>query len=57
MRVSGVGNPENIDGIGYRVQVDTKKIRLKTHIHQELRALENTFNRTVVGQTPFFSKG
>jgi len=25
MRVSGEGNPENIDGIGYRVQVGTKK--------------------------------
>jgi hypothetical protein len=46
-----MGNPENIAGIGYRVQVGTKKIRLKTHIHQELRALENTFNRTVVVRT------
>jgi len=50
MRVSGIGNPENIAGIGYRVQVGTPKIRPKTHIHQQLRALENAFNRTVVSK-------
>ena len=53
MRVSGMGNPQNIAAIGSRVQVGTKTICLKTHIHQELRALEHVLNRTVAGQDPF----
>jgi hypothetical protein len=49
MRISGMGNPETIAESATRVQVGTKKICPKMHIHQGLHMPEAFLNRTLVG--------